>query len=90
MDAAYAGPDRRGQHPWRRRLLWVVAPIDSNLVGCSLNRLLAIVFGSAAIRGAHWKGVGISTQDVAMAVVAGSLAFGPHIFEMFLEHRDSR
>ena len=83
MTAPEGQPERR-THYVLRVAMWLLAPLVDSWNGLSLNRFLAIMFASAAVKGAHWKGTGVSWPDVALAAVAGSLAFGKDVWMAYV------
>ncbi len=71
-----------------RVTMWLLAPFVDSWTGLSLNRFVAVLFASAAVKGAHWKGTGVSWPDVALAVVAGALCFGKDVFMAYINKRN--
>lgn len=62
----------------------MAAPFVDNWSGLSLNRFLATLFAIAATHGRFVHDDALTGWDVAMATVAGSLAFGKDIWTAFL------
>jgi hypothetical protein len=81
-------PEQVKRHNYVLRvIMWLLAPFVDSWDGLSLNRFLAILFGTGAVRSVHWKGGEISWPDVAMAVVAGALSFGKDVFLAYLDRK---
>lgn len=85
MTAPDTEPNRRGQHPVLRVLMWGLAPLADNLEGLSLNRFLAILFAVAAVHGRLVHDSPITGWDVLLATLAGGLAFGKDCYMKFLD-----
>ena len=72
---------------------FLLAPLVDSWDGLSLNRFLAILFALNAchVHLVHWQLVRdnspSSWQDIALATLAGSLAFGKDLFEIFLTRK---
>src|ERR1035437_9136265 len=72
-------------HWVRRGFVWIAAPFVDNWSGLSLNRFLAVLFGVTAVWPVLQKAITpITWPGVALATVAGSLAFGKDIWTAFL------
>lgn len=74
-------------HELRRWWRWTVAPLVDGYSGLSLNRFLAVLFGLAATHGRFAHEDKLGGWDVAMATIAGSLAFGKDIWTAFLNRK---
>lgn len=64
---------------------WLHAPIVDTWPGISLNRLLAMLFASAAVHGSLMHERPVTLADIGMATLAGALAFGKDAFLAFVE-----
>lgn len=67
--------------------MWLLAPLVDSWEGLSLNRFLAIGFAWTAVHGRLFHDQPITGWDLAMATLAGALAFGKDVFLDFLENR---
>ncbi len=88
--AAMAHTSTETAHTIRRWYKWAFALFVDDWHGLSLNRFLAVLFGIAATSGVfQHPRLALTGWDVAMATLAGSLAFGKDIFLAFLNrHRE--
>lgn len=66
---------------------WLLAAVTNSWDGLSLNRLLAILFGWTAVHGQLFHDKGLLGLDVVAMVIAGSLSFGEHAWNSYLDSR---
>lgn len=86
--AASAHISVRTAHELRRWWKWSAALFVDDWHGLSLNRFLAVLFGLAATHGRFAHDQPITVNDVLMATLAGSLAFGKDVWLMFLQKKN--
>ena len=74
-------------HHILRCIMWLLAPFVDSWNGLSLNRFLAVLFAVAATHGRFAHDAAITLNDVMLATLAGSLAFGKDMFIAFLNRK---